>query len=96
MSMIFRQCMPYGIRRKEDGSWEAFNRDYNSLGDSFFFKRSLTQATINALAPPPITQKDGSVWLYIDTQHPMDSAANWEAYSGRLKKLMSLKMKDER
>ena len=96
MSKIFRQCMLYGIRRNENGSWEVFNRDYKPLGEPFFFKRSLTQATRDALAPPPVTQREDSVWLYNDTEHPTASAANWEAYSQRLKRLASLKMKDER
>ncbi len=32
MSKIFRQCMPYGIRKTAEGAWEAFNRDYQPLG----------------------------------------------------------------
>lgn len=95
MSKIFRQCMPYGIRKTANGSWEAFNRDYKPLGESFVFKRALTQATRDALAPPPVTQREDSVWLYNDIEHPMKSAANWEAYCQRLKRLSNLKMKDE-
>lgn len=95
MSMIFRQCMPYGIRKLENGAWELFNRDYKSLGEPFFFKRGLSQATRDALAPPPITQRDDYIWLYNDTQHPQASPALWEAYSARLKRLSSLKLKDE-
>lgn len=95
MSQIFSQCMPYGVRRKGEGSWEVFNRDYKPLGGAFSFKRSLTQTTIDVLAPPPITQREDRVWLYNDTEHPMHSTVNWEAYSNRLKLLTSLKIKDE-
>ncbi|ECC8718087.1 hypothetical protein DKU39_09210 [Salmonella enterica subsp. houtenae] len=95
MSKVFHQCMPYGIRKNPDGSWEVFNRDYKSLGEAFFFKRGLTQITRNVLAPPPITQREDCVWLYTDNEHPMESTANWEAYCQRLKRLSGLKMKDE-
>ncbi len=38
MSKIFRQCMPYGIRKTAEGAWEAFNRDYQPLGEAFSSK----------------------------------------------------------
>ncbi len=96
MSKIFRQCMPYGIRKTAEGAWEEFNRDYQPLGEAFFFKRALTQATRDVLAPPPVTQRDDCVWLYSDIEHPMHSEAYWKAYCQRLKHLSNLKMKDER
>lgn len=40
MSKIFRQCMPYGIRKTAEGAWEAFNRDYQPLGEAFFLQKS--------------------------------------------------------
>ncbi|EPD7817225.1 TPA: hypothetical protein ACWP5Y_005608, partial [Escherichia coli] len=64
--------------------------------EAFFFKRALTQATRDVLAPPPVTQRDDCVWLYSDIEHPMHSEAYWKAYCQRLKHLSNLKMKDER
>ncbi|MCB0476726.1 MAG: hypothetical protein KDC84_01085 [Crocinitomicaceae bacterium] len=32
LSDFFRINLPYGITRKEDGSWMAFNREYMPLG----------------------------------------------------------------
>lgn len=94
MPTIFRQHMPYALRYIENGAWEFFNRDYKTIGEPFFLKKSLTQATRDALARPPITQNEYCIWLYCDAEHPLYSAVNWEAYSKRLARLGNLKIKD--
>jgi hypothetical protein len=102
--------LPYCIKKLADGGWVALNRHYKPCGFitrewveyeahpiAFRFKRALTRQTIAAISwNGEVSEGSGEdfIFLYSDACRPLRSAANMNAYLGRLKRLMSLQLQE--
>lgn len=92
-------CLIYCLDRMPDGSYVALNRRYKPIGYTsgewvkyeelpvrFKFKRALSAQQIASISYCGDTAAE-RIYLYNDGCIPTDGAANWSAYSERLKRL---------
>lgn len=96
-------CLPYCLKRQEDGRYIALNREYKPLG---FTKRDhvdygdypiamkLKGMTAKKAAALDVDGRANLDWIYFynDGCIPTDSAAHMHAYLGRLAALAKMKL----
>lgn len=100
----FRQVfLPYCLLRQADGSYVVCNRRYKPLGltltDHVIYEAHPVRVRFKGLTPKRAAKISyrGSedldrIYLYNDGCIPTDSAADWAAYSERLRLLAKLKV----
>ena len=101
MAKEFRSiCLPYCLKKQEDGSFIVLNRNYKPLGfntnDHLEYEaypislkiKGLTKASIKHLAYSGEI-KDGFIYLYDDSCIPTRSAEHMKSYLDKLERLAS-------
>lgn len=94
--------LPYCLDKQADGRWIVLNRQYNPVGMNTTERadyadplhtvaiKGMTTAQMQELCAPGSAVTSTRVYLYNDATSPTTSAANWSAYTARLKLLMEM------
>jgi hypothetical protein len=101
----FRQVfLPYGLSKKEDGSWSVFNREYLPLGSTsreivleqkgYVFRKDLAPYYNAIFHHYDVSEKSTTGWLYDDGCLPDVNSENWRVYQARLALLAHLSNTD--